>query len=66
MMASQPSTVPTRSMRSISLALARCLMIMARPQSTSCFLDRASRNCLALRMARQGKARQGKVGRDEW
>ena len=52
MIASHPSTEPTRSILSISLAFARCLTIMARPQSTSCFLDKASRNCFALQQGR--------------
>jgi hypothetical protein len=39
--------------------LALCLMIIAKPQSISCFLERASLNCLALRREeRRGEGRK--------
>lgn len=47
MTTSESITEPTRSMRSTSLARARCLMIMARPASTSYFWAMPSRNFLA-------------------
>ena len=38
----------SRADRKYARTLALCLIIIARPQSISCFFDRASLNCFAL------------------